>query len=123
MAENLLFKAASAALRKLPELTEKNAELATKVAYYERKDRVGNIQKEAASKAVNLPQDEDLMKVSEDRLGVIETALKMYTPTGNIKLGEAEPEGTRAEERPGMSDLDRLLLDPHGFMAAGESEQ
>ena len=112
------LKVAAAAVRKLPELQRENQELREKLATLERTQRVESIHKAAAAKQVQIPDDEDLTKASEDRLRTIEVALDLLTPSGAMKLGEVD--SSAPASRPGMDPITEFLLNPADHSGEGE---
>lgn len=114
--------AAAEALRKFASLKAENVKLAKENAELKREKRANAIFKLANEKSVVLPRSVDLMKCAEAVLDRLEICLNLISTGGAIKLGEAEDQDgvAHATARPGMTELDRLLLDPEGFAALEE---
>lgn len=121
-------KLAAQALRAVPELRRENQDLKTKLATYERRERVDAIYRAASQKQVELPDTLDLMKCSEEELKVYEKAITLFTPSGAMKLGSAEEPvlkegGEKLASGRRRFDVESLLLDPQGFEPTGDTQE
>lgn len=108
------FKLAADQLREMASWKDRAIKAETKVAAFERRDRVATIMKKAETKSAKLPQNLDLMKCSEDELKNLDRCLDLITPRGDIKLGSLDEDSTvpTGGHKP-RSELEEYILAPH----------
>ena len=111
------LKIAAQAVRDVSIWKARALDAETKVAAYQRKEKVAELIKKAEHKQAALPKNVDLMKCSEETLQQLNQSLDMITTAGALQLGAPEDadEGTstgsvQSEAQKAAQDLRQFTL-------------
>lgn len=109
-------KLAADAIRESAEWQQRALSAEAKVAHYERKERVEQIQKLAEEKGAVLPAV-NLMECDQTTLDKIAGCVELVGPGGTIKLASLEGDASGDTGSPARqeSELDRWLKDPTNY--------